>query len=451
MRTSTKAIKVIALTICVGAMAIPVLGASGNGVDSILFTKVNVFDGVKAERIDNASVLVEGNLIRQVSTDVIKADGATVIDGGGRTLMPGLSDAHWHCLMASVTPEEIEEEQVDYLYAAMTAEAEKTLLRGFTTVRDVGGVSFGLKKAIDQGVVPGPRILPSGAMISQTSGHFDMTKVYEQPRRFGGRSSRREQLGVDRVADGVDEMLSAVRMNLKGGASQIKLATGGGVGSAYDPLESNQFTLEELKTAVAAAGDWGTYVTVHAYSAEGIKRAIEAGVKCIEHGHLMDEECARLMKEKGIWLCIQPFAVDDPGMEFLSPEGQKKNKLVCDGFEQAMNYANKYQLKLGFGTDLIFSPQTNGGQGDEFAKFSKYLSNLKILRMATSANAELFSMSGDRHPYRDGDLGVIRAGAYADILLVDGNPLEDLSLLGSNGKHLSLIMKDGNIFKNTIE
>jgi len=457
-----------------------------------LFKNVNIFDGTNEKLLEGYDVLVIENKIREIRQGIptsgtyeidVKAGGfkkaelpqgvyghdhgfdvmvyeeekwvkkevgVNVIDGQGCTLMPGLTDSHWHCLAAAITLQNLEMEEADYLYAAMIAEAEKTLLRGFTTVRDMGGVSFGLKKAIDRGIVQGPRILPSGAVISQTSGHFDFSKVYDQPKRFGGPEARIEQLGAARVADGVDEVLSAVRHNLKGGASQIKLAAGGGVSSQYDPLDVNEYTFDELKAAVDAASDWNTYVAVHIYNPKGIIRAIKAGVKSIEHGQLMDEESAKLMAEKGVWLNIQPFFKGDPGSETLSPESLKKYNHMCDGFDVAMKLAKKYQLKMSFGTDLLFSPAANGRQADLLARFDKYLSNVELLRMITSVNAELFEMSGPRHPYREGKLGVIAEGAYADILLIDGNPLEDLSLLGSDGKHIPLIMKDGKIYKDEL-
>jgi imidazolonepropionase-like amidohydrolase len=458
-----------------------------------LFKNVNIFDGKSEKLLKGYDVLVVKNMIREVRQGIptsgtyeidVKTGGVkkadlpqgvwghdhgydvmvyeeeklvkkqvkvNVIDGKGRTLMPGLIDAHWHVFAAAITLQEVELEETDYLYAAMTAEAEKTLLRGFTTLRDIGGVSFGLKKAIDRGIVPGPRILPSGAMISQTSGHFDWSKVYDQPRMFGGRESRMEQLGVTRTADGVDEVLSAVRQNLKGGASQIKLAAGGGVASQYDPLDTNQYTFEEMKAAVDAASDWNTYVAVHIFNAEGIKRAIRAGVKSIEHGQLMDEESAKLMAEKGVWLNINPFFKGDPGSETLGPESLKKFNQMCDGFDVAMKLAKKYKLKMSFGTDLLLSPAANGRQADLLARFGKYLSNVELLRMITSVNAELLEMSGPRHPYREGKLGVIAEGAYADIILVDGNPLDDVLILGDNAKNIPLIMKDGKIYKNEIE
>jgi imidazolonepropionase-like amidohydrolase len=457
-----------------------------------LFKNVNIFDGTNEKLLEGYDVLVIENKIREIRQGIptsgtyeidVKAGGfkkadlpqgvyghdhgfdvmvyeeeklvkkqvtVNVIDGKGRTLMPGLIDSHWHCLLAAITQKDLEMEEADYLFAAMTAEAEKTLLRGFTTLRDIGGVSFGLKKAIDQGIVPGPRILPSGAAISQTSGHMDYHKTYELPRKLGGPEPRGEQLGMFRVADGVDEVLSAVRHNLKGGASQIKLAAGGGAASHYDPLDTNQYTFEEMKAAVDAASDWNTYVAVHIFNAKGIIRALEAGVKSIEHGNLIDEEAAKLMAEKGAWFIMNPFFKDEPGSETLAPESLKKFHQIVDGVETAVELVKKYNIKMGFGTDLLFSPAANGRQADLLVRYGKWFSNVELLRMITSVNAELLEMSGPRHPYREGKLGVIAEGAYADIILVDGNPLEDPSLLGDNARNIPLIMKDGKIYKDEL-
>jgi len=419
----------------------------------VLFTNVNVFDGVNEKRIENANVLVEGNLIKQVSASAISAEGATVIDGGGRTLMPGLTDAHWHVLYAGLNSlDELRTDELDYIHARMIAEAGKTLMRGFTTVRDVGGGGYGLKRALDEGIFPGPRILPSGTHIGITGGHADYTESWHAPRRFGGTMDRFEQIESFRKVAGVPEMLDAVRFNLKRGASQIKILMGGGVASTYDPLDVNEFTFEEVKAAVDVATNWGTYVTVHIYTSDGIKKAIKAGVKGIEHGHLMDEEAAKLMATNGVWLGIQPFSPDHPGAEeALGPEKFKKYLEMANGFPKTMDFVKKYNIKLSFGTDLSFTPDANGAQANALASFSKWFTNYELLKLITSQNAEYFALSGERHPYKQGPLGVIKEGAYADIILVDGNPLDGISILGDDGKNIPLIMKDGRIYKNTLQ
>jgi len=326
-----------------------------------------------------------------------------------------------------------------------------TFMRGFNTVRDLGGGGFGLKRAIDEGLLPGPRILPSGTHIGINGGHADYTESWQKPRRFGGGIDRFEQIESFRKVAGVSEMLDAVRFNMKRGASQVKLLMGGGVASTYDPLDVNEFTFEEVKAAVDVATNWGTYVAVHIYTSTGIKKAIKAGVKSIEHGHLLDEEVAKMMADKGLWLCIQPFSPDTPGAEqALGPEKFQKFLDMANGFPRVMDFVKKYNINLAFGTDLSFTPDQNRWQANALTKFSDWMSNFEILRMATSGNAELYTLSGERHPYMRGPLGVIKEGAYADILLVDGDPLKDLSVLGDDGKHMALIMKDGVVYKNTL-
>ena len=282
------------------AVAVPVLGQSA-APQRVLFRNVRIFDGV-APRLAGGHVLIEGKLIKAVSPSPLPEDGAQVIEGRGRVLMPGLTDAHWHMTFASSTFADFGGFDLGLVYAKSVAEAERTLMRGFTTVRDVGGPVFGLKAAIDSGVVPGPRCFPSGALISQTGGHNDHSAPYAVPRSLGGEPSHLEMVGASVVANGPAEVLAAVRDQLRKGASQIKLTLGGGVISDYDPIDSIQFIPEELRVAVEAARDWGTYVAAHVYTSAGIRRALEGGVLSIEHGHLADEATIALIAEKGAWL-----------------------------------------------------------------------------------------------------------------------------------------------------
>lgn len=417
-----------------------------------LFQNVRIFDGKVGQLSGPSYVLVRGNKIERISSTPIATDQVAdivMIDGGGRTLMPGLIDAHWHTMLARPTPAVAMTADIGYTNLLAGAEATDTLLRGFTTVRDLGGPAFGLKRAIDEGVVTGPRIFPSGAMITITSGHGDFRQLHELPRAFCGSLSHMEVLGGSMVADSPDEVRVRVREQLMLGATQIKLTAGGGVASPHSPLDVSTFTEPELRAAVEAAENWGTYVCVHAYTPAAIQRAIAAGVKVIEHSHLMDEATAKLMAERGIWLSIQPFP---PEMADVFPPGsqeQQKFREVLDGMEKAYGLAKKYKLKVAFGTDLLFSQALAQRQGSMLAMLDRWYTPAELLIMSTGTNAQLLAMSGKRNPY-PGKLGVVEEGALADLLLVDGNPIEDIKLVGDPVKSFVLIMKDGKIYKNSL-
>ena len=417
---------------------------------AVLFENVRVFDGHAGRLSGPMNVLVTQNVIKTISSTSIAAPaGMSVqrIEGDGRTLMPGLIDNHWHTMLARPTPAQVMQSDVGYTNLQAAAEAEATLMRGFTSVRDLGGPSFGLKRAIDEGLVPGPRIYPSGAMITITGGHGDFRSASELPRQVGTQLSRMEEMGGSMVADSPDEVRVRVREQLLLGASQIKLTAGGGVASPHSPLDVSTFTVEELKAAVEAAENWGTYVTVHAYTPVAIERAIAAGVKVIEHGHLMDEESAKLMADKGVWLSFQPFT-DDGFAPPLDPANQLRLEQVWTGTERTVALAKKYKVKIAFGTDILFSAAAGAArQGAELAKMAKWYSPAEVLTMATHVNGELLKLSGPRDPY-PGKLGVVKAGALADLLLVDGDPTASIDLLADPAANLSVIMKDGRIYKN---
>ena len=417
-----------------------------------LFKNVQIFDG-KAEKLTNPSyVMVRGNIIERVSRDTIQSPAdanVTVIDGGGRTLMPGLIDVHWHAMLIRSTPAQGIVGDVGYNNIAAGAEATDTLLRGFTTVRDVGGPSFGLKQAIDEGIVAGPRIFPSGAVITITGGHGDFRELSELPRTIGGPLSRMEQIGASAVADSPDEVRVRVREQLMQGASQIKLTAGGGVSSPHSPIDASTFTEAELRAAVEAAENWGTYVTVHAFTPAAIQRAIAAGVRCIEHGFLMDEATAKLIASKGVWLSPQPLPEElRQGFPVGSVQRAKADE-VWPGIARTYELAKKYKLKTAFGTDVLFSQALAQQQGAILASLVRWYTPAETLVMATGTNAQLLSMSGKRSPYA-GKLGVVEEGALADLLLVDGNPIADIKLVADPAKNFVLIMKDGKIYKNTL-
>ena len=417
--------------------------------NATLFKNVKVFDGKSDKLTASTSVLVVGNKIEKIGGDIAAPEKATVIDAGGRTLMPGLIDAHWHAMLVRPTPAEALTWDVGYANLVAGAEATDTLLRGFTTVRDVGGPAFGLKRAIDEGVVAGPRIYPSGAIITVTSGHGDFRQPFEVPRTLGSARTRMEQIGGSMLADSPDEVRLRVREQLMLGATQIKLTAGGGVASPHSPLDVTTFTEPELRAAVEAAENWGTYVTVHAYTPASIKRAIAAGVKCIEHGHLMDEATAKLIAERGVWLSIQPFP--DELANAFPPGSQQRAKVaeVFAGTDIAYRMARKHKLKTAWGTDILFSPALARRQGELLVKLERWYTPAEALVMATGTNAELLAMSGKRNPY-PGKLGVVEEGALADLLLVDGDPLENIKLIADPAKNFVVIMKDGKIYKNLI-
>jgi imidazolonepropionase-like amidohydrolase len=420
---------------------------------SILFENVRIFNGTAAQLSAPSNVLVVDNKIQKISVESIAAPsdaGLTRINGGGRTLMPGLIDAHTHLfMMISSLPDLIDpNNSFEFLNQKAQTAVEEMLLRGFTSARDMGGPVFELKKAIDKGTILGPRIWPSGAMISQTSGHGDFRSLKELPRSPSTPLSRGEVFGVGAIADGVDEVLRATREQLMQGATQIKLAAGGGVSSDHDPLDVSQYTEAEFKAAVDAAANWNTYVTVHAYTPKAIQTAIRAGVKCIEHGQLMDKATAKLMAEKGIWLSIQPF-LDDEDVT-LFPEGsinRAKQLQMTQGTDTAYALAKKYNLKTAWGTDTLFDAKLATRQGAQLVKLLRWYTPFEVLKMATSTNAELLAMSGPRNPY-PGKLGVVEEGALADLLLVDGDPLEEIELIEDPAKNFKVIMKDGKIYKN---
>jgi imidazolonepropionase-like amidohydrolase len=417
-----------------------------------LFQNVRIFDG-KSGRVSGPShVLVRGNTIERISATPIGTDrraDTVLIDGAGRTLMPGLIDNHWHTMLVRPTPPMLMTSDLGYLTLLAGAEATTTLMRGFTTVRDLGGPSFALKRAIDEGVVAGPRIFPSGAILTITSGHGDFREPVDLPRVIGGPPHRQEALGAAMVVDSPDEVRTRTREQLMQGASQVKLTAGGGVASPHSPLDAATFTTPELRAAVEAAENWGTYVTVHAYTPETIRRSVEAGVKVVEHGHLVDEPTARLLAERGIWLSIQPFP---PTMADVFPPGSDerlKFQEVLTGQDNAYNLAKKYKIKTAFGTDVLFSQALAQQQGALLASLTRYYTPGEVLVMATGTNAQLLALSGKRSPYR-GKLGVVEEGALADLLLVDGNPVENIALITDPARNFVVIMKDGKIYKNML-
>jgi imidazolonepropionase-like amidohydrolase len=423
------------------------LAAAATDSPSYLIRNVRLFDGNNV--MPSAEVLVQGNRIAAVSSSHLTPPAGaqpTIIDGGGRLLTPGFIDAHVHMSLV-LTSAEREANDAAYVFAVEMRGAGQALLRGFTTQRDTGGPVMGLKKAIDEGYMPGPRVYPSGAMVSQTSGHGDHREYRDLNRRWGGTLSFAEREGEVVLADGVPEVLAAVREQLRLGAVQIKLMASGGAASEFDPLYVTEYTPEELRAAVEVASSFGTYVTVHSYNAASTRRAIEAGVRCIEHGHLIDEPTMRLLAERGVFLSTN-VVVYEKVPPAITPVQRQKFEQVWQATDTMMRLAKKYHVKVGFGTDLINSLDMQARQNREFTLRSRWFTPLEILRQATSVNAEILAMSGPRNPY-PGALGVIAPGAYADLLLINGDPLSDISILENPDTAIAFIMKDGHIYKDT--
>ncbi|MGL4768132.1 MAG: amidohydrolase family protein [Formosimonas sp.] len=415
----------------------------------VLFENVRIFDGSGAPLSAPSYVLVEGNTIKQISKQPIQGLGSdyVTIQGKGRTLMPGLIDNHVHIFMSANTQASMMDANNNFatLEANGAQEASNMLLRGFTAVRDVGGPVFGIKRAIDQNKAVGPRIYPSGAVISQTSGHGDSREPHERAHRFFGGVSAGVKLGANFIADGRDEVLTATRENLRSGASQIKVMAGGGAATIYDPLDVTQYTLDEMKAAVEAAEDWGTYVTVHAYTTKAVRRAIDAGVKSIEHGQLLDEATIKLLAQKGIWLSLQSL---DEAPESAPLDVRTKKHTVVEGTDNAFKWALKHKVKLAWGTDFLFNPAQNKNQSSDILKLKKWMTPRQILKMLTKDNAELLALSGPRNPYK-GKLGVVETNALADLLLINGDPTQNLELLAQPEPNIALIMKNGRIYKHS--
>jgi len=414
-----------------------------------VLTNLAFFDGNSPKMHTGRDIVVEGGKISGIVNAGTGPQDAERIDCGGRSVTPGLIDCHWHATLVSVSQVAALTQDIALVHLIAGQEAGATLMRGFTTVRDTGGPVFGLKMAADQGVLPGPRIFPSGAMISQTSGHGDFRFLNTLPRMDSGAADYTERTGVAAIADGEAEVLRRTREQLMKGASQIKIMAGGGVTSIYDPLDTTQFFEEEMRAAVRAAADWGTYVCSHVYTSQGIQRALKAGVKSIEHGHLADLDTIRMMRNEGAWWSIQPFLNDEDSNPRSDPIQRAKAEQVARGTVRAFEQGRAEGVKMAFGTDILMNPGSSRNQGRHLAKLTRFMSPYDVLRMATGAAGELLSLSGERTPY-PGKLGVIEAGAFADLLVWDGDPAKNLDFIGDPDTNLKLVMKGGRVFREAL-
>jgi imidazolonepropionase-like amidohydrolase len=456
-----------------------------------LFKNIRVFNGVE-DMLHDVDVLVVKNIIHKVAKNIpttgtweidVRTERAkrredlagglfggyafttisegknetievkvNVIDGGGRTLMPGMIDGHAHLTLVGSPNQVANDWHWGYLSAVVGREAAAMLMRGFTTIRDAGGPSYGIARAIDEGVAIGPRIYPSGHFIGQTSGHSDFRSFNESHTR--DRSSRNAfETHWAFMADGRDEVLAYARETLRRGATQIKLSVGGGVASAFDPLDTAQFTVDEIKAAMDAAEDWNTYVFVHAYTDRSVMRALKAGVKSIDHGTLIQDPATMIAMREANAIFNPQALIFSPSPEALAelPEAiAAKGAPMVEGVDVSMRLAKEHGVKIAFGVDSFGSPAALAKQNEELAVRLRWFTPYEILIQATSNTADLVAMSGPRNPYPEGPLGVIAEGAYADILLVEGNPLEDISVLVDYEDKIDLIMKEGKIYKNTL-
>jgi len=433
----------------------------------ILITNVNVWDGT-GENLKSADVLIENNLIKEVKSNITAPAGATTIDGAGGTLMPGLIEGHGHLQMNGTSVADIENNRNwEELAARSAVNAKAALMSGFTSWRDAGGMGAGLKKTIDAGLIEGPRIYPSGGFIGPSGSHADFRNFNTPNETINGTGSNGGRLGMTITADGVDAIKAAARQNFMQGATQIKIMSSGGVVSQFDPWQLDAYSAQEIAAAVEVADAYGSYVMSHAYSKKSIMRCLNNGVKTIEHGFMFDGEIAKLMEVKGVYMTTNMQAFSPLLAQVSAISASKASTRKANSAQQAFkNYVEnvkKYRPKLGFQGDCVGLPESCQKQNDhQIFLGAKFFGNHYYLKALTSVNGEILKLSGEvLDPYPEGKLGVIEAGAYADILIVTGNPLEDITVIGGNEKWfdapardgietMKLIMKDGKVYKNEL-
>lgn len=403
---------------------------------------VNIIDGTGRDPIQNGAVVIEGGRIKEVlegGSPVLPAS-AQVIDGGGQTLLPGLIDAHVHMGAVQVNISDQHRTHFPSLMVAKTLVIMKeTLDQGFTTVRDCGGADVGYRQVVDQGIMPGPRMNVCGQCLSQTGGHADD----RLPTEFGPHES--SSLGIGSVvADGVTEVRRAAREQLRRGVDHIKVMAGGGAMSPSDAVDTSQYSPEELEAVVFETDSVGKYVSAHCYSPRSIKFASKAGIRTIEHGNLLDDESAKVMKETGAILVptvVTYEMISKHGPEIGVPDiyVRKINEVREQGLN-AIRIAKEHGITIGSGSDLLGSLQIY--KGLELELQSRVLGAMGAIVAATKTNAEILKW--------DKDLGTIESGKLADIIVVKGDLLEDISLLGNYTENITLIMQGGRIHKNIL-
>jgi imidazolonepropionase-like amidohydrolase len=406
----------------------------------IHFKNLNLLDPRWNEARAGYEVLVEGDLIKEVSSKPIKAAKAQVVDCGKRTLMPGLIDCHVHVFLVEVNFRLLESMPLTLL-TAKSADLMKGMIdRGFTTVRDTGGADWGIKTAVDSGLIPGPRLFISGRAIGPTGGHSDSRRRTDYGTPSCGYCNA--MVYSLAIADGPDAVRKTVREQMRQGADQVKIMCSGGVASPYDPLDSLQFSEAEIAAATDEARNFGRYVLAHAYSPEAITRAVNNGVRTIEHGNLIDAKSAKLLKSKGGYMVanlVTYFVMKEKAAQFgMTADMLAKNDIVLDGALRSLEICKAAGVKVGYGSDLLGQLQVE--QSREFMFRAEVLKPLEIIRQATTVGAEILR--------QEGKLGIVEPGAFADLIVVDGDPLKRLELFLDQGAHLPVIMKAGKFHKN---
>jgi imidazolonepropionase-like amidohydrolase len=429
----------------------PAISAENKPLPQTLFTNVNIFDGKSDKLAMGMDVLVEGNLIKQVGKGLKAHDDAKTIDGGGRTLMPGLIDMHTH-LALNRPINEVETTWDGFTLGAIASESMRSYLnRGYTTIREICLGMPGIARAIERGIITGPRYYHGGACLSGTSGHADWDQV-NAPK---GREGTFERLGLVSINNGPDEYREAVRWNLRNGATVIKMFVGGGVASQFDPLESITATGEEIRAVVEAAEGFGTYVCVHAFNDKSVNLALDNGVRCVEHGFLMKEETVKRMAKEGQVLSLQAWigykAFTNPEeITGFTAESIAKAKKVHANTDKVMGWVKKYGVETFAGTDMYDSSMVPLVTEDLVVR-KRWFSDAEILKQNTSYAAKWLWKTGPKNPYKEGALGVVEAGAYADVILVNGDPTNDVSVLLDHENNIPFVMKDGHVYKNTLK
>jgi imidazolonepropionase-like amidohydrolase len=408
----------------------------------ILFRNLNLLDPRWTEARGGYEVLVEGDTIKEVSAKPIKAAKAEVVDCGKRTLMPGLIDCHVHVFLVEVNIRNLEHVPLTLL-TAKSADLMKGMIdRGFTTVRDTGGADWGIKTAVESGLIPGPRLFISGRAIGPTGGHSDSRRRTDQGAPCGCCNA---MVYCMAIADGPDEVRKLVREQMRQGADQVKIMCSGGVASPYDPLDSLQLSETEIAAATEEARAFGRYVLAHAYTPEAITRAVRNGVRTIEHGNLIDAKSAKLLKASGGYMVanlVAYFSMKERAAQFgMTSDMLAKNDIVIEGALRSLEICKAAGVKVGYGSDLLGALQVD--QSLEFIHRAKVLKPLEIIRQATTVGAEVLRM--------EGKLGIVEPGAFADLIVVDGNPLKKLELFLDQGAHLPVIMKGGKFHKNALK